>query len=169
MHLYYIYTIIYELLILGKKGSTWNIKVDQDAYETRLDNGSFEIFNLLKLLEYIKSTYKQTDIVIHNNMKSYPFKVKILIEEVFVPSVLPLHYNSKVVTNMVGLENLGATCYLNALLQMLYHINSFRCAVYKLPHDSEALHTSTTLALQNIFKNLQLSNKEVTTKELTIG
>jgi ubiquitin carboxyl-terminal hydrolase 7 len=76
-------------------------------------------------------------------------------------------YNSKKMTNMVGLENLGATCYLNALLQMLYHISAFRKAVYILPHDNENLETSTTLALQNIFKNLQCGNTAVTTKDLT--
>ena len=32
--------------------------------------------------------------------------------------VLPYGYNSKVETGMVGLQNLGATCYLNALLQV---------------------------------------------------
>ena len=52
---------------------------------------------------------------------------------------------------------------------MLYHINSFRCAVYKLPHIDENITTSTTLALQNVFRNLQTGNKEVTTKELTIA
>lgn len=68
---------------------------------------------------------------------------------------------------MVGLENLGATCYLNALLQMLYHINDFRRTVYRLPHHDELFKTSTTLALQSIFKNLQTHSKEVTTKDLT--
>jgi ubiquitin C-terminal hydrolase len=39
-----------------------------------------------------------------------------------------LHSHAR--TGMVGLENLGATCYLNALLQMLFHVNNFRKAVY---------------------------------------
>ena len=54
-------------------------------------------------------------------------------------------------------------------LQMLYHINSFRRAVYSLPHSCESLSTSTTLALQNVFKLLQTSSKEVTTKDLTVA
>jgi ubiquitin carboxyl-terminal hydrolase 7 len=52
---------------------------------------------------------------------------------------------------------------------MLYHINSFRRAVYSLPHSYESLSTSTTLALQNVFQNLQTSPKEVTTKDLTVA
>jgi hypothetical protein len=52
---------------------------------------------------------------------------------------------------------------------MLFHINSFRRAVYRLPHEGENISTSTTLALQSVFKNLQQSNKEVTTKDLTVA
>ena len=52
---------------------------------------------------------------------------------------------------------------------MLYHVNTFRLTVYKLPHREEVLQTSTTLALQNVFKNLQFCNKEVTTKDLTVA
>lgn len=35
-------------------------------------------------------------------------------------------YNSKKETDMVGLKNQGATCYLNSLLQSLYFTNAFR-------------------------------------------
>ena len=39
---------------------------------------------------------------------------------------------------------------------MLYHINGFREAVYKLPHEGENFESSTTLALQSVFRNLQV-------------
>ena len=57
----------------------------------------------------------------------------------------------------------------NVHTQMLYHINSFRRAVYSLPHSNELLSTSTTLALQKVFHNLQTSSKEVTAKDLTVA
>jgi ubiquitin C-terminal hydrolase len=76
-------------------------------------------------------------------------------------------YSSKDCTGMVGLENLGATCYLNALLQMLFHINYFRRSVYQIPHDGEVLKNSTTLALQSVFYCLQTHSDPVTTKDLT--
>ena len=78
-----------------------------------------------------------------------------------------LAYSSKEQTGMVGLENLGATCYLNALLQMLYHVNEFQRAVYEIPHDQEDFATSTTLALQSVFRNLKIEEEQVTTKDLT--
>lgn len=36
-------------------------------------------------------------------------------------------------TGYVGIRNLGATCYMNSLLQSLYHIGGFRKAVYTIP------------------------------------
>ncbi|KAK2196145.1 bifunctional Ubiquitin specific protease [Babesia duncani] len=41
-------------------------------------------------------------------------------------------YDSRTVTGFVGLQNHGATCYMNALLQSLYSISKFRRAVYQL-------------------------------------
>ena len=37
-----------------------------------------------------------------------------------------LSYDSKKETDMVGLRNQGATCYLNSLLQSLYFTSAFR-------------------------------------------
>lgn len=105
----------------------------------------------------LKSKYKgfRKDIYYH---------IKAIIIEIFEPELVMSDYNSKVATNMVGIENLGATCYLNSLLQMLYHINAFRKAVYSLPHDNEVNSNSTTLALQHVFRQLQTSSREIHTK-----
>jgi ubiquitin carboxyl-terminal hydrolase 7 len=90
-----------------------------------------------------------------------------LIEQVKTRENPASGYSSKAATGMVGLENLGATCYLNALLQMLYNVNLFRKNVYKLPTEGEVFENSTTLALQSVFRNLQCAKFNVTTKDLT--
>eukprot|EP01035_Chromulina_nebulosa_P016914 gene16914-22405_t len=63
----------------------------------------------------------------------------------YMPQKLFSNYDSKQMTDMVGLENL---------------------VVYSLPHDNEIRGSSTTLALQSVFKNLQTSDREVSTQEL---
>ncbi|PWZ27498.1 Ubiquitin carboxyl-terminal hydrolase 12 [Zea mays] len=55
-------------------------------------------------------------------------------------------YDSKKETGYVGLKNQGATCYMNSLLQTLYHIPYFR---------------------KSLFYKLQYSDSSVATKELT--
>ena len=96
------------------------------------------------------------------------FRIKIeLTEQLEARQNPPSGYKSKEATGMVGLENLGATCYLNALLQMLYNVNLFRKNVYMIPTEGEVFENSTTLALQSVFRNLQCAKDNVTTKDLT--
>lgn len=54
------------------------------------------------------------------------FKISVDMTEKFIPASVPLNYDSKKMTGMVGLENLGATCYLNALLQVCHRIDFVR-------------------------------------------
>ncbi|KAI3856932.1 hypothetical protein MKX03_012340 [Papaver bracteatum] len=78
-------------------------------------------------------------------------------------------YDSRKETGYVGLENQGATCYMNSLLQTLYHIPFFRKAVYHMPttENDLASGSSIPLALQTLFYKLQYSKDSVGTKELT--
>lgn len=78
------------------------------------------------------------------------------------------HDNSKEETGCVGLQNQGATCYMNSILQSLFHIPAFRKIVYKMPiSDQEDLKTSIPLSLQRLFAKLQFSDESCSTKELT--
>ncbi|XP_026444313.1 ubiquitin carboxyl-terminal hydrolase 13-like [Papaver somniferum] len=73
-------------------------------------------------------------------------------------------------TGYVGLKNQGATCYMNSLLQTLYHIPYFRKAVYHMPTTEKDLASggSIPLALQSLFYKLQYGGRNsVGTKELT--
>ena len=101
-------------------------------------------------------------------------------------------HDSKKETGYVGLKNQGATCYMNSLLQTLYHIPYFRkvcssfllsffnlCveinlreillqAVYHMPTtENDNPSGSIPLALQSLFYKLQYSDTSVATKELT--
>ncbi|KAK6147384.1 hypothetical protein DH2020_018296 [Rehmannia glutinosa] len=77
-------------------------------------------------------------------------------------------YDSKKETGYVGLKNQGATCYMNSLLQTLYHLPYFRKAVYHMPTTENDNPTgSIPLALQSLFYKLQYHDTSVATKELT--
>jgi hypothetical protein len=83
-----------------------------------------------------------------------------------INEVIP--YDSQKRTGMVGLKNQGATCYMNSLLQTLYHCNKLRLAVYDMPTEDEQDETkSLALALQRVFWRLQTSKEAVSTRELT--
>lgn len=77
-------------------------------------------------------------------------------------------YDSKKETGYIGFKNQGATCYMNSLLQTLYHIPYFRKAVYHMPTtENDAPEKSIPLALQSLFYKMQFQDTSVGTKELT--
>ena len=48
----------------------------------------------------------------------------------------------------LGLRNQGNTCYMNSLLQVLYHVPDFRRAIYSLPTSTAAVRTTTAPRLR---------------------
>ncbi|KEG10913.1 ubiquitin hydrolase [Trypanosoma grayi] len=79
-------------------------------------------------------------------------------------------------TKYNGLLNQGATCYLNSLLQALFHISEFRLTIYQMPTLEEAKGSddvtikkakSIPYALQRLFCLLQKGHEAVDTTELT--
>lgn len=68
----------------------------------------------------------------------------------------------------VGLKNQGATCYMNSLLQALYHLPAFRRIVYKImTTGNEDINTNIPLNLQRLFAMMQFSKNPCSTKALT--
>ncbi|CAN6810270.1 unnamed protein product [Brassica oleracea] len=107
---------------------------------------------------------------LYDPTRGYLVKDTVLIEaEVSVRKVLDYWaYDSKKETGFVGLKNQGATCYMNSLLETLYHIPYFRKAVYHMPTtENDAPTASIPLALQSLFYKLQYNDTSVATKELT--
>ncbi|KAL6199593.1 hypothetical protein ACLB2K_029377 [Fragaria x ananassa] len=107
---------------------------------------------------------------LYDPSRGYLVNDAVIIEaEVLVRRVVDYWtYDSKKETGFVGLKNQGATCYMNSLLQTLYHIPYFRKAVYHMPTTENDLPSqSIPLALQSLFYKLQYSDNSVATKELT--
>lgn len=136
---------------------------------------------------------------LYDPIKGYLVNDTCVIEaEVAVRRVVDFwNYDSKKETGYVGLKNQGATCYMNSLLQTLYHIPYFRKvlhlllllrfsfyaafvvreknlrnlslqAVYHMPTtEIDIPSASIPLALQSLFYKLQYSDSSVATKELT--
>ncbi|KAK4784849.1 hypothetical protein SAY86_019217 [Trapa natans] len=107
---------------------------------------------------------------LYNLTKGYLMHDTCIIEaDVAVRKIVDYwSHDSKKETGYVGLKNQGATCYMNSLLQTLYHIPYFRKAVYHMPTTENDMPTgSIPLALQSLFYKLQYSETSVATKELT--
>eukprot|EP01083_Nonionella_stella_P286974 976745_1 len=58
-------------------------------------------------------------------------------------------FRARQVSKFVGLKNEGATCYMNSMLQTLYHIASLRRNVYKIPVGHEAQQKKKKQELEN--------------------
>ncbi|CAM8927423.1 unnamed protein product [Rhodiola kirilowii] len=107
---------------------------------------------------------------LYDPSRGYIVNETVIVEaEVLVRRVLDYwSYDSKKETGFVGLKNQGATCYMNSLLQTLYHIPYFRKAVYHMPTTENDIPSgSIPLALQSLFYKLQYNLTSVSTKELT--
>jgi len=67
-------------------------------------------------------------------------------------------------TQFVGLKNEGNTCYINALLQTLYHLPSLRHAVFQT--HSTPTRFNLAFCLQKVLYDLQISPESVSARHL---
>ncbi|OIR58541.1 MAG: ubiquitin carboxyl-terminal hydrolase [Amphiamblys sp. WSBS2006] len=66
----------------------------------------------------------------------------------------------------IGIENMGATCYMNSLFQSLFFLPYFRKAVYNIPTQGESPRKCIPLALKRLFYRLQFGKDTPSIKEL---
>ncbi|RNF02669.1 putative ubiquitin hydrolase [Trypanosoma conorhini] len=66
-----------------------------------------------------------------------------------------------------GLINEGCTCYMNSLLQLLFHLGYFRNAVYRMPENNDGGRRTIPQALKELFFHMQERATPGHTKELT--
>lgn len=78
-----------------------------------------------------------------------------------------LAYDSKRATGCVGLQNQGATCYMNSILQSLFLTTAFRKSIYAIPTNGQSPQDSIPLALQRLFHALTFSTLPPNTNDLT--
>lgn len=82
------------------------------------------------------------------------------------------HSRAPIVADYSGILNQGATCYMNSMLQSLFHLPYFRQFVYNIPitaESSEDESKNVVLNLQRLFAMLQFSKKACSTKALTVS
>ncbi|XP_060958514.1 ubiquitin C-terminal hydrolase 13 isoform X4 [Cannabis sativa] len=147
----------FSLAVVNQMHNKYSIRKDtQHQFNTRESDWGFTSFMPLSDL--------------YDPSRGYLMNDTCLVEaEVAVRKVLDYwSYDSKKETGYVGLKNQGATCYMNSLLQTLYHIPYFRKAVYHMPTTENDMPSgSIPLALQSLFYKLQYNDSSVATKELT--
>ena len=74
-----------------------------------------------------------------------------------MPSSSPWNYkpNDLLKNVSVGLSNLGSTCYINAIIQQIFHIKPLKDIIL-----STEFHDSSMIALHDLFTEMEYSNKK---------
>ncbi|KAK8888299.1 hypothetical protein M9Y10_039365 [Tritrichomonas musculus] len=103
------------------------------------------------------------NLISNSELKNYSRKDKLTIDFTITHSSKRTIPDFRTTTGYVGLINKSATCYMNSVLQLLFHIPAFRRLIYSIPY---AADIKIPHALQRLFCLLQLSPASVSTQEL---
>lgn len=88
-------------------------------------------------------------------------------EGVSIVSEVIIRKNYDSVVNYNGIINEAMTCYMNSLIQTLFHIGYFRRAVFQIPLDSnETQGESVVYSLQRLFYDLMQEKSPASTNKL---
>lgn len=110
-------------------------------------------FNLKKKVNTI-STFTKSRPFCSIKYETFPYVIQFRIQ-------MPPFYPYTREERYVGIRNSGATCYMAAVLQVLYNLGAFRQLVYSFNQPPQ-----TTSAIQQLFVELQLSSKPPTVDKL---
>ena len=66
---------------------------------------------------------------------------------------------SSLITSLIGLNNLGDTCFMNTILQVLIHTRQFVEDMIIIDSDSNI--KPITISLKYVFKNILIDKKEI--------
>eukprot|EP00055_Hartaetosiga_balthica_P000574 m.136939 g.136939 ORF g.136939 m.136939 type:complete len:1111 (-) comp11081_c0_seq1:147-3479(-) len=147
------------ITISGKKKGHEVTRLMHHCFKTNYTNKGWNALGSL-------DTYKKYGLMKNGDVK---IKVKINLLQGRDRSLFfrDANFDSKRDTGMVGIENQGATCYMNSLLQAFYHTKELRKAVYMMPTQSDDAETGVALALQRVFFRLETKDDAISTTELT--
>jgi ubiquitin C-terminal hydrolase len=117
-----------------------------------------KVYDLLKVLIKIRESYKKDlAMFLMNHHKSF--------KNQYISNVdIDIGFRNKN-DKFIGLQNYGATCYINSLLQQLYMIPEFRSGILSIPilENKELfsdLENNPVYQLQLVFANLSYSIKQ---------
>lgn len=144
-------------LVLSNRGGRIYLALEYQggSYHDILTTFCFDIDGKRHEYQYQFSMFN-TDIGIYIEDKdSYVIRADV--------SVKSGYYNSRKETGYVGLRNLGATCYVNSLMQSLFSIAKFRNDVFSLEPSGRVL------LLHKLFREMQAEEHPVDTTDFVVN
>lgn len=140
----------FQLIITNQEENVYmSIEYFGNSYADIITHTKIAINSIEKDYPYSFNRYNNVFTFVIPSMKFY--KISVVLK------VFPNPYKSKFHTGFSGMRNLGATCYMNSYLQLLYHISAFTLQLYKQEPNKK------TFQLQKLFYKL-INDEDVDTR-----